>query len=283
MVQDLQVLWGKKNTTKDLVFRLLMDTPEQKIIQLTNSLRKTYGKSVTFQAVRQAVNELVDDEVLTKNDSLYSINPSWVYEAKKTLQTIHERLEGNVQVRGDSIQGDLSVFTFNSINDMQRFWQQIIDNWYKHLDDETYKINCWQGTHLWEALIHVDSEKKVMQKLKNKGVRSYVLIHADTPLDIFTKKFYQQIGLHVAIQKKQRDEAHIYTGTYGELIVQVEYPKELHAQIEDIFNKTKSFEDFEISTLHDITSAQHEIKMTVIKNLNMAKQINQQIISCLEQ
>lgn len=73
-----------------------------------------------------------------------------------------------------------------------------------------------------------------------------------------------------------------YVGTYSELIIQTKYPKELSEDIDQLFQKTKTFEDLDIKKLHDIANQKTTIKLTVIKNLEMAKQLGRSIIEQIE-
>ena len=70
--------------------------------------------------------------------------------------------------------------------------------------------------------------------------------------------------------------------TYGETIVQVHYPKIIVDSLEKFFKKNKIVEDMDLGELSKIANKKKEIKLTVIKNLAMAKQINKSIISQIE-
>jgi len=115
--------FGKKDNVKNLVFSILTKEYPLKIIELTNFIKKRYGKSVTFQAVRKAILELVEDSVLVKEGKEFSINKQWVLETKKTLDTLYSDLnKERTRARGvESIKGEVSVFTFGSLNEMMRF------------------------------------------------------------------------------------------------------------------------------------------------------------------
>ena len=73
-----------------------------------------------------------------------------------------------------------------------------------------------------------------------------------------------------------------YVGTYGETLVQVHYPPEIVEKLEKFFKKNKTIDDLDLHELSEIVNKKQEIKLTVIKNLSMAKQINKSIISQIE-
>ena len=72
---------GKKEGVKNLVFTILTREYPLKLIELTNFIRKRYGKAVTFQAVRKAVLELIEEQVLIRDNNEFSINKEWVKES----------------------------------------------------------------------------------------------------------------------------------------------------------------------------------------------------------
>ena len=70
-----------------------------------------------------------------------------------------------------------------------------------------------------------------------------------------------------------------YVATYGDTIIQARYPDEIVKELENFFKKNKTMEKMNLSNLSDIVNKKIKIKLTVIKNLAMAKQINKSIIS----
>jgi hypothetical protein len=277
--------FGKKDNVKNLVFSILTKEYPLKIIELTNFIKKRYGKSVTFQAVRKAILELVEDSVLVKEGKEFSINKQWVLETKKTLDTLYSDLnKERTRARGvESIKGEVSVFTFGSLNEMMRFWQELIDDWFNNFKKGDYNLNCYQAAHTWEGLLHLDREKKLMGQLKKKGIISHILSTGNTPLDKNIRKFYESIGVKTYISPSiSTFDKSYYVGTYGDLIIQAQYPEKLVAALERFFKKNKSIEELNLKELSDIVNKKTEIKLTVIKNLSMAKQINKSIISQME-
>lgn len=273
---------GNKESVKNLVFTILMHEYPLKLIELTNFIRKRYGKSVTFQAVRKAVLELVEEGVIAREEKSFLLNKDWIYEAKKTMdelyQTIYEEKEKPKKF--ESIGEEVSIFTFDSVGSMMKFWQNLIDNWFSHFKKGDYNLNCYQAAHLWEALLYPDTEQKVMSQLKNKGVVSYVLFTGNTSLDKTTLSFYKKIGVKVDINPSSTSFDKEYSvGTYGDLVVQTRYPKDFVEELDKFFKKAKKIQDLNINDLSEIINKKNEIKLSVTKNINMAKQINQSIIS----
>ena len=285
MALRITLPFGKKDNVKNLVFSILTKEYPLKIIDLTNFIRKRYGKSVTFQAVRKAILQLVEEGVLLNKNNQFVINKEWVINSKKQLDSLYEELtkEKITPKNIDSIKGEISVFTFDSLNKMMKFWEDIVDDWFENFKPGDSHINCWQGAHGWEGILHPDRERNLMGRLKEKGIKSYVLSIGNTSLDRYIWKFYKKVGLKIAFHPSLLSfDKTYYVGTYGEIIVQVQYPKEVVDALDRFFRKNKTIEDLDLNELLDIVNRKQEIKLTVIKNLAMAKQINKSIISQID-
>src|SRR3989338_10422490 len=285
MTLRITLPFGKEDNVKNLVFSILTKEHPLKIIDLTNFIRKRYGKSVTFQAVRKAILQLVDEGVLLNENNQFSINKEWVINSKKQLDLLYEELT-KVKINPkkiDSIKGEVSVFTFDSLNKLMKFWEDIIDDWFENFKKGDPNVNCYQGAHGWEGLLHPDRERMMMGRLREKGIKSYALSTGHTPLDRYIWKFYGKLGLKSAFSPSLSTfDRTYYVATYGETIVQVHYPKEIVDALELFFKKNTSIEDLDLNELSHIVNKNKEIKLTVIKNLGMARQINKSIIAEVE-
>lgn len=282
MVLEISLPWSKKGSVEDLVFTILIKEYPLRIIDLMNFIRKRYGKQVTFQAVRKSVLQLLEREVLIEENSRYKLNKEWILKSKNLIDSIYAELTNpkSKPKNIESIKGEISVFSFNSLNELMRFWQDLIDDWFKKFKKRDYNFNCYQSAHGWEALLHPEIEKKIMEQLKKKGIKSYVLTPSNTPLDKQIKNFYSEIGVktYIAPSNSSFDKSY-YVGTYGDLIIQCQYPLKIVQMLDDFFKKSKSLYKINLIELSNIVNKKIPMKLTVIKDLAMAKQINNSIIS----
>lgn len=122
-----------------------------------------------------------------------------------------------------------------------------------------------------------------MEQLKKKNIKSYTLLTSNTPLDKNMASFYRKIVVKVTVIKSssQFDRSY-YVGTYGDLVVQTQYPVELVNELDAFFKRNKKLEDFGLKDLSNIVNKKVQVKLSVIKNLAMAKQINQSILSQID-
>ena len=285
MSLQISLPFGDKQSVKNLVFTILSHEYPLKLIQLVNFIRKRYGKAVTFQAVRKAVLELVEERVLIKQEVSFSINKEWIKESKRTIDELYHNVyeEKGKPNKVDSIGEEISVFLFNSLNEMIKFWEDLIDDWFHKFKSGDYNLNCYQGAHGWEGLLHSDREKTSMERLKDKKIKSYLVFTNNTFLDKILLNFYKSIGIKGIISKSSsKFDKSYYVATYGELVVQTQYPEELVKELDLFFKKNKRSEILNLKELSDIVNKKISCKLSVSKNLNMAKQINASILSQIE-
>jgi len=281
LVIRLTLPLGKEDNVKNLIFSILTNEYPLKIIEITNIIKNRYGKSVTFQAVRKALFDLMEEEIVLKHEKEFSINKNWVFEAREELDKVYRNLtEERAKPNNlDSIQGEISVFSFDSLSEMMRFWQSIINDWFDNFQAGNPNINAYQGAHVWEGLLYTDKERIIMNRLKDKGIKCYALSVGKTPLDKYIWKFYKSLGIKTGFSHSNSSfDKGYYVATYGETVVQAKYPQKLVVEIDNFFKKNKKLEDLNLQKLSELVNQKIKIKLTVIKNLEMAKQINKSII-----
>ena len=273
--------FGEKDNLKNILFSILSREHPLKLIELTNFVRKRYGRSVTFQAVRKAILLLVAEGVLQQEGHAFFIRLDWVRESKATLDNLYLSLT-HVQKTPRSLEaigGEISVFTFECLKDLMKFWEDLVDDWIHAFKKGNPNMNCYQGYHLWEGLLYPDQERLVWSTLLRKGVRCYSLTLGTTSLDRFVTRFYKSLGLKsVIVPAHGLFDKSYYVATYGELVIQTQYPARLTKLLESFFGKHKSMDDVDLNELSKIVNMRIPLKLTVIKNQAMAEQINKSIL-----
>src|SRR3989344_1381494 len=92
MLAELFSQKGKDSDLKDLVFDILSKEYPLKIIQLTRFIRSRYGKNVTFQAVRKAVLNLTEDEILIRKGNNFTISKEWAEKCREYFNELYKEL-----------------------------------------------------------------------------------------------------------------------------------------------------------------------------------------------
>lgn len=279
LTRSIPLPYFEASSVRGIIFEILRNEYPLKLIDLANILRRRYGKTISYQAVRKAVHSLIEEGVAEREGHTYRLSKSWAHDCKKMMDALVLDLSGKPKRDKKEIDENIRVYTFESINEMMHFWQDLIHDWYMHFKEGDMNINCYQGAHIWEGILHLDKEAQVMGQLKKKGIISYAVCTGSTPLDMKSIKLYEDLGLkiHTVPSHTSFDRSH-YIGTYGDLIVEATYPKEVVAALDEFYHENTSMDKLDLKQLRDIVNMNAPLKLTVIKNKKMAEHVNASIM-----
>jgi acyl carrier protein len=277
---DLESLFPfeSKKSIRGLILSILVNESPLKVFEIASFIRKRYGRDISFQAVSKEVLYLIREGVLVKKDRDISINKEWVRKVKNNFDEINDKIVLGKKINKKDLSKEISNIEFHSLKDAMDYWYKIIDAWFANFKKGDYNLNCYQTSHIWEALLHLDQEVKIMSKLKAKGIRSYAIM-GDTKLDEGIFNLYSRLKIKAKMLKAKSDFDKSYVvATYGDIIIQLKLPDVVVVKIDSFFRKNDSIDSYDLSELLSIVKSQQKISMTVIKNLEMAKQMNKSIM-----
>ncbi|MBT4540800.1 hypothetical protein HOC35_04775 [Candidatus Woesearchaeota archaeon] len=274
-----------KKTTKDLVISTLMYEYPLTLAKITNSIKKKFHASVTFQGVRKAVNQLVENEVIVKigeKSKHYQLNKEWIVKLRDFAEQMHEsyysKSKGIREV--EAIGEDIKVYTFDNLIDLDKFWDKLITRWFEaDKDNPKKKVYAQLSGHTWYVLGQLGEETAILETIKKHNINFYIFANDNTFLDRWSKKYYNDLGFHYTTNKsKKRNTNARYFSVYNDLIVQAEYPQKIADEIDEVYNNTKDFESFDATKLIRILREKAELKVTVMRNPIVAEQLRESIL-----
>ena len=279
-----------KKTTKDLVISTLMYEYPLTLAKITNSIKKKFHTSVTFQGVRKAVNQLVENEVIKKTGEKhkeYKLNKEWILKLRDFVEQMHEsyytKSSGIRDV--EAIGEDIKVYTFDNLIDLDKFWDKLITKWFEaDKNNPKEKIYAQLSGHTWYVLGQLGEETAILETIKKHNINFYIFANDNTFLDRWSKKYYEELGFYYTTNKnntkdnKKKTTNARYFSVYNDLIVQAEYPKKIADEIDEVYNNTKDFESFEATKLIKILREKAELKVTVMRNPVVAEQLRNFIL-----
>ncbi len=266
-----------KKSTKDLIISTLMYDHPLNLTKLTNAIKKKFQASVTFQGVRKAVNQLVENGVIIKNAREYDLSRDWILELRNFVEKLQEshftERTGikDIQAIGD----DIKVYTFDNLIDLDKFWDKLVAKWFEDdKDNKTEKCYTQLSGHAWYVLGQLGEETEIMEKIKRFNIKFYILANGCTFLDEWSKKYYVDHGFfYITNRDKKKNSNAQYFSVYNNYVIQITYPEEITKKIDSIYNNTKDFESFEAAKLIKILREKTDLKLTVMRNPVVAQQL----------
>lgn len=271
-----------KKSAKDLVISTLTFNYPLTLIKLTNTIKKNFGASVTFQGIRKAVNLLVEQGVVEKNNKEYQLNKDWIKDlrdfADELYDSYHSENPGLKDI--ETVTEDMKIYTFDNLIDVDLFWNKAITKWFNEFPDVKDRVYVQQFAHLWPVLGQMQEEAEIAEVIHKFNLKFYSLNNGNTPLDKWCKKYYEGLGAYyVTNPKGKKEDNNKCFSVYGDLIIQTTYPQKIADAIDNIYKKTKGFESFDAHELIKILKSKIEIKVMIMKNPLVAQQLRQGVMS----
>ncbi|MBW2968364.1 hypothetical protein KY362_07830 [Candidatus Woesearchaeota archaeon] len=259
---------------KDLVFTILSHERPLSIIELSNKIKKGYNIGITYQAVRKAVDNLHKQDVLTKTGKKYSVNKAWVLRLKSFFDGLLTTYENQTPIRifsAELAKEDYAVYTFNSLLDLDNFWGDIQMYWADH-EKENKTFFSYTHYHWW-LLINLGRETKIFEHFREKKVKSYTIFRNKSPLNLWAKRVYADLGVKNVIKEIDTDDSIVDINILGDTVIQVKYPKRIMDKVKLFFKKYRNVQEM---SLREITQLAHEpcdIKFIMFKNPTIARDL----------
>ena len=181
----------EESSTKDIVIEILSEEFPLSIKKIYNTIRKNYGKSVSYHAVYKAVYELLEEKVLVKKGLQYSLNRDYIERLSHFMDKLKLNYEKEGKLAKELTQRDFVVEILNSQYEMALF---IIDMLKSVKKGEIITI-VWPV--VWPSL----TVPEIYPKLREIGKKAeaYCICSADGFLDKHFAKYWRELGVNLKL------------------------------------------------------------------------------------
>lgn len=263
----------KIRQTKDLVFSILSDKQPLTTMEIYNIIKKQYNVSLTYQAVKQAIDHLLEKKVLTKNKKQYRLNRTWLLEVKSTVDNLLNSYESGKDIdafRAAYAREQYAIYTFTSLLELDNFWDDMIIHVAKHIQGDEDKSFLAHAQYGWWLLINFGRETKLFQTLEELGLERYNLFLQDVPLNRWAEHIYLDMGVLFKINERKDTDETITLNIIGDTIIQVKYPQKILDEIERIYTTYTSTQEINAQEITKLAHMPCEIKFIMFKNKELA-------------
>ena len=111
-------------TGKDIVFSILSQQQPLSAIEIVRVARREYHVGLTYQAIKKAIDALVDQGVLGKEERVYRINKKWLMNVKETVDRLLTSYDSGKQIKSfttDFAKDQYAVYTLSSLFELDNF------------------------------------------------------------------------------------------------------------------------------------------------------------------
>ena len=261
---------------KDLVFSILTARQPLTAIEVVNIIHKQYNVSITYQAVKKAIDSLIDKKVIRKNGRHLNINKEWLIDLKKQIDSLITNYETGIvahNFKAEVMDKESAVYTFTNLIDLDNFWDDILVYLADNLKQEEAKIFITVSHFPWWLLINLGKETKTFSYYKNNGIKCYTVHHVEYPLTMWGKKIYEDIGFRFSMSKDTKSKESVNINIIGNTVIQISYSENIIEKVKEIYKKYKSIDSIGMQEIARLANFPCEAKLTVFKNPEIAQSL----------
>lgn len=210
---------GGKNSVKDDIFTILSEEPHLSAKEIHARIKRRQGKDVTYQAVHKVLLQLINQNVIIKYGSKYSINPEWVGQLSQFSKQLEHRVSGEIDIANElkNIGKSTVRITFTDLTELCLAVARIgAEKLLEKKPIPYYTI----VNHGWWPTRFSFTDFLLLRKMNQNYPKSMGIILSNTPFDKWLMKQYQltdeKTGGYTIIDPKAGpiDEDVIALGSY---------------------------------------------------------------------
>ena len=248
------------------------------LMKILHAVNKRYTRSFSFQAVRKAVLQLVEEGVLVKEGKEFSVDKEWILNVIK-FGNMLQRQYFTTEHKGSKVQvgGNTTIYTLPTLVDLDYMWNGLIRQTLN--DPKAEKVITFKAVHFWFLIATLAQETELMKEMIKRGVKIYYICYGDTTLDKWTIEMYNKIGVHAKLLPKPKNfTSGLNIGTYGNLLIQSQHPPELTKKIESFFQRCRHPQDASLTDITELVTEKGEIPLHVLHDFLVAETIRKEIV-----
>lgn len=271
---DLFLLAGSKSeSTKSLIIKCLAANPSLSTAEIHSLLKKRFSKSVSYQAIRQSLHELVQAGVLRQDKKAYAISPSWVLDLKDMADLL-ERSMKRRQVR--VVDRETTQARVKNLFELGHFVLFGLD---RRLFDLSEKADgkgelLLQLEHLWIPFSDLYRRERLVAIFRQN--RTTVVVRGKTAADKMLALWYKGYGKVIL---GTRIPAGAQCIVHGDCVIQIFMPESLRKRMDEVYSVRGMVKRDLFRRVTDMTYDECGIDLVITRNKDIAEQVRERILA----
>lgn len=222
------------------------------------------GKEFTIQALYKTLRRLEEAGVVVKNKKKYSLRLSWVADladlAKSASINYLKSAKASLPKKGRRI-----IWHFSNLLALNNFWSQVLLLLIQYSDQK--KLLTWMP-HPWYHLVYSEQEEQYIRSLTLTDTQLYLINGGTTFLDHWAERYWQSENIEYSSAQSvfSKEESNIYLNIIDDYVLRVKLDDKITAEIEKLFQSTKSMDDVEFSELFRVFGQKVQANMWLENN-----------------
>jgi hypothetical protein len=258
------MLLQAKENLEELIVKMLAEKPNLLASDIHKEIIKT-NKRYSLQAVYKELRKLHRGGVIVKTGQKYNLRLPWAIEFVSLADSIsHAYLDSPSMA---SILPDIhkkEIWHFNNLLKMNDFWGHLL---LILVQQSKKKILLGWNHHLWFHLAQTKQEEQYIKSLGLADGKLYLIVGSDSYLDKWAEKFLNKKVVQYFFGKSNFEKDYSkYINVIDDYLLIIKLDKKMTRMIEGLYQKTKSAEDIDFSTVFDIFNRKTNVSIWLEKN-----------------
>ncbi len=259
------MLLGHNSQIEDYIIKVLDQKPQRGPL-LVDAINASSDKKLTKQAVYASLRKLLDQEVVTKSGTLYTLNRVWLQKlyqfSKKHIQLGTPK---DYQTVLDFEDGDSVTYKFKNPHMMDIMWGHLYDLVYEITDPHQVIIN--HHPHEWLILGRTETETYWLNRYNNDQKMLLFNIGGNTELDKLFKHQYSSDYIKINTGVDYGFRPNQYLAVVGDYIFDISVEHGFEQAVDDLFQQD-DISDLSVTkkAVEQLAKSKYSSKLKLTKN-----------------
>lgn len=261
-------------TTIDNVLKVLSKNKNISLKELHTLVNQE--EKISLPNLYKITNNLLDNQILSKNKRKLSLNTSRIIELdlflKETKNNYLEKRENFIHIK----EGWIQKYEVNSFVEAETLWSEI----YTQLsiiqgkDNGIYSYN----SHFYYLLAFPETEKTIRKSVHQLSEKTKFILWNDSFLDQYSIEILRLKWFQTIINKKTKFPKKGYViDVIWDYYIEFFIPDTISTYLETFFNNVKKMEDFNLEIFKSIFLIKDTYILRVIHNKTAAKSLRDRL------
>jgi len=274
---NLPEIDSKNMSTKDKIVMILSHTWPLNTKKIYNTLKKKAPSvTLTYQAVHKSIKELLEANVIVKEDEGYRINAKWIDSLKKFVDEVKDEYKG-IGMSAEKMIKELETkesitLKFGTVEEAYDWWVEIEETVFAN---EGYNM-CKHDAYPF-VLRHMLHKKQDAGRIK----LWYQVLGGSGKVDAWCSEQYNKSGSHSTYGIKEAENywALLIIGDY---VIHDFIDETIKKQIFELFEKIEDPADFDAKKFYELIRKPTTYIAQITKNHEIAEMYKKKILSYLK-
>lgn len=272
-MQYLSLLAKPKNV-KEAVVKILSQEWPLSLKQIHYNSARSFGLTVSYQAVHKAIKELVSEEIVVSTGKKYALNKEWIAKMEKLSSTLRQAYSDKQKRDLKDLYKEMQAnLAFETPLELGTF----LCNTFLHYPNPKNDCSIIHAANIYPPIgLSVTDVSSIIRSAMKNNV--FCLIRNSTLMDRFLANFYQLVGFKFKFGADCAGSCDIFVRS--DYVCNIYWPKALMKRWINANKNVKSLKDFNLKTWFDLIYKRYgEIYVNINKNSELASKFRKETLT----